>query len=66
MKEFTIFWLTGETQIVKGGKPHEAMNNAGIGAGALRAMDFYALGDQRKNWEWDKEKRTWLKKIKAQ
>lgn len=63
MNTYTIFWLTGDTQIIKGDKPHEAMNNAGIGAGALRAMDFYTEGDQRDKWEWDAEKRTWLKKV---
>lgn len=63
MKKYTLFWLTGDTQIVKGDKPHEAMNNAGIGAGALRALGFYMEGDQRDNWEWDKENRNWLKKV---
>lgn len=63
MNTYTIFWLTGDTQIVTGNKPQEAMNNAGIGAGALRAMDFYAEGDQRDNWEWDAKNRTWIKKV---
>ena len=62
MAKFTVFWLTGNSQIVTGSKIHIAMNNAGIGAGALRAMDFYAPGDQRDNYEWDKKNRTWLKK----
>ncbi len=62
MKTYTIFWLTGETQLVKGDKPHEAMNNAGIGTGAIRAMDFYAEGDKRNEYEWNKEMYTWKKK----
>lgn len=62
-KKYTIFWRTGETQIVTGNKPHEAMNNAGIGAGALGAMDFYGEGaDVEKLWEYDKEARSWKKK----
>ncbi len=65
MKIYTIFWLTGETQLVKGDKPHEAMNNAGIGAGALRAIDFYAEGDKRSEYEWEKNKRKW-KKVEEQ
>jgi len=64
-KEFTIFWRTGDAQIVKGEKAHEAMNNAGIGAGALAAMDFYAEGDQRNKWEYNKEERNWSKKKKG-
>ena len=65
MKEYTLFWLNGKTEIVKGNAPHEAMNNAGYGAGAVRALDFYAEGDQRENWEWNKEKRNWYKKVGA-
>lgn len=65
MKEYTLFWLNGETEIVKGNAPHEAMHNAGYGVGAVRALDFYAEGDQRENWEWDKEKRNWYKKVGA-
>lgn len=61
MNTYTIFWLTGKTQIVKGNEPNEAMNNAGIGAGALRVMDFYANGDERKNYIWNKKERTWNK-----
>ena len=38
------------------------MNNADIGAGALKAMDFYANGDKRKEYAWCKEKRTWQSK----
>lgn len=41
------------------------MHNAGYGVGAVRALDFYAEGDQRENWEWDKEKRNWYKKVGA-
>lgn len=60
-KEYTLFWLTGETQIVTGSSPSEAMNNAGIGQGALRALDFYSEGDKRANYTWDKDKRSWIK-----
>lgn len=60
--EYTLFWLTGETQIVKGINPSDAMNNAGIGNGALRAMDFWHPGDVRDHYIWDKENRTWKSK----
>jgi len=62
MKTYTLFWLTGKTEIVKGTDPASAMNNAGIGAGALRALDFWANGDERDLWLWDKDKRSWTKK----
>lgn len=61
-KTFTIFWLTGETQIVRGCDAASAMNNAGIGHGAIRAMDFYSDGDKREKYQWNKEKRTWENK----
>jgi len=63
MKEYTLFWLTGQSEIVKGNTPHEAMNSAGYSGGAVRALDFYAEGDRRENWEWNKEKRNWYKKV---
>jgi len=59
---FTLFWLTGEYEILKGKTLSEAMNNAGYGLGSLRALDFYANGDETNNWKWDKEKHTWMKK----
>jgi hypothetical protein len=62
MKEYTLFWLTGQSEIVKGNAPHEAMNSAGYGGGAVRALDFYSEGDKRKEYQWDKEKRTWQSK----
>lgn len=45
---FRLYWLTGDTQEVSApdvGSQHEtlaiAMNNAGIGNGALRALDYW-------------------------
>jgi hypothetical protein len=61
MKEYTIFWLTGKTQIIKGNSPVEAFNNAGIGSGALRAVDFYREGNITKDYEWDSVNHTWKK-----
>lgn len=42
------------------------MNNAGIGQGALRALDFYSEGDKRGEYVWDKEGRTWRKQDNQQ
>lgn len=39
--KFKIHWLHGEEQIVEGATAAEAFNNAGIGAGALPAVDYY-------------------------
>lgn len=59
MSEYTLFWLTGDSEIVRGPAPHTAMTLAGYGGGAARALDFWADGDQRNNYAWDKTARTW-------
>jgi len=58
---YTLFWKTGEYQFVKGETISSAMNNAGIGKGALRALDFYSSGDKSKEYEWDSDTRNWNK-----
>jgi hypothetical protein len=60
-KTYTIFWLTGETQQIKGYDAASAFNNAGIGQGALRAVDFYLEGIEIKDYVWSKENHTWEK-----
>lgn len=60
MKEFTLFWLTGKAEIVKGKTIEDACNKAGIGNGAIRALDFYSSGDKRKDYNWDSQKRSWV------
>ena len=57
MNQFTFFWLTGSREVLEGDKPDEALNNAGYGGGAVRALDFYAKGDNN-DYVWDKEKRS--------
>lgn len=64
-KTYTLFWLTGKSELVKGSDPSIAMTMAGYGAGALRALDFYAEGDQRNEYEWIDEERTWRMKKTA-
>lgn len=58
MPPFTLYWRGGKKQVVHGADPADAMNRAGIGAGALRALDFYAPGDDT-SWTWDDEARDW-------
>lgn len=59
MNTYTLFWLTGKTQLVTGNDPASAMNNAGIGAGALRALDFWGKGDIQNQYTWNPEHRSW-------
>lgn len=59
---FTLYWLTGETQTVSGPDIATAMNNAGIGAGALGVLDFHAEGTPDPDWYWNKDKHSWRRK----
>ena len=60
--KYTIFWLDGRTEIVTGNTPANACSNAGLSAAAVRAMDFYATGDQRDKYVWNKERHAWKSK----
>ena len=61
---FTLYWRTGDRQIVKGRDPAEAMTLAGYSQGAVRALDFYAHGDDHE-YIWDKSSREWIKAERA-
>ena len=58
-KTFTLFWLDGKSEIVKGSNPAIAMTLAGYGGGAVRALDFYGNGDKRNDYAWDAGARSW-------
>jgi len=45
MKKYTYYWLDGKREVLEGNDPSDAMNKAGYGAGALRALDFYSASD---------------------
>ncbi|QIV65920.1 hypothetical protein Cp1R7AA1_051 [Mesorhizobium phage Cp1R7A-A1] len=62
VKTFTLYWRTGQREIVKGSDPADAMNKAGYGAGAVRALDFYANGEDT-DYAWDKETRDWKRTV---
>ena len=64
MNVYTFFWTTGDTDVLQGDTATDALNNAGFGAGALRALDFYALNDVRDEWEWDSAASTWNRAVK--
>ena len=58
-KVFTLFWRTGTAQLVTGATVEQACNNAGISGGAIAALDWWARGDDRAKYVWNKEKRYW-------
>ena len=42
LKKFDLHWLTGEIQRVEGRDIADAFSRAGLGAGALPALDYYS------------------------
>jgi hypothetical protein len=58
--KYTLYWLTGQREVVEGFNVDEALTLAGYGNGPLGALDFYAHGDNKK-YTWDAEKRKWIK-----
>lgn len=59
-KWFTIFWLHGDKTFVFGPTIEDACNHAGIGAGALRAIDWYDEGICYTHY-YNKDARRWVK-----
>ncbi len=59
MKTFTLFWLTGDSELVEGSDIAHAMNKAGYGNGSLRALDFHGEGDLQDKYVWDSTARKW-------
>lgn len=57
-KTFTLYWKTGEREIVKGRDAAEAMTLAGYSGGAVAALDFYAAGEDTA-YAWEKDSREW-------
>ena len=56
---YTLYWRTGDVQEVYGPDISAAMNNAGIGAGALGVLDFYDHGPDIGKYSWDADDREW-------
>lgn len=59
---FTLYWLGGKRQIIEGPTISEAFSSVGLGAGAVKALDFYAEGDNQE-YTYDLNKHYWVKKI---
>lgn len=60
-KTYTLYWRTGTQQTITGTDIAAAMNNAGIGRGALSALDFYDEGEPDPNYHWDADAQEWTK-----
>ena len=58
---WSLYWRTGTREIIEGPDIVTAMNNAGIGAGALAALDFYKKGAEDHAYRWSADDRRWVK-----
>lgn len=58
MKQYTFYWLTGKREVLNGLDIANALNNAGYSQGALKALDFWAHGDNN-DYTWNKDEHRW-------
>jgi hypothetical protein len=58
MKTFTLYWLTGDKEIVQGVDVADAVRRSGYSGGALRALDFWTEGTNE-NWNWNSKDHKW-------
>ncbi len=61
MPKYTFYWQTGQREVMAGRDAADALNQNGIGHGALPALDFYMRGSDHKYY-WDEPSRKWLLK----
>jgi hypothetical protein len=61
MKKFTLWWLTGDREVIEGETIANAFSRAGYGGGAMSALDFYSEGEDD-SYEYNKENKRWEKK----
>lgn len=59
-KTSALYWRTGDRNVVHGPDIASAMTLAGFGGGSVRALDFYANGDDTA-YAWDKDARDWVR-----
>ena len=63
--KYTFFWLDGKREVLEGNDQAHALNAAGYGNGALRALDFWAAGDNQ-DYLWNPDTRNWDMTAEAQ
>ena len=56
--KYTLYWKTGDREVVEGPTPAKAMTLAGYSGGAVAALDFYVNGDAH-GYRWNKVRRYW-------
>jgi len=59
-QQFTFYWRDGKRTMCVGNDPADALTKVGYGAGAIRALDFYAHGDN-KEYVWNPNAHDWVR-----
>jgi hypothetical protein len=60
-KQFRLYWLGGQTEVIEGKDYPDACKKAGLGARALSVLDFYTEGSNN-DYEYSKTERMWIRK----
>lgn len=61
---YTVYWLDGTREVIRGTDIANAFANAGYVDGSLRAMDMWRWGNDT-DYAWDRAKRIWVRDIAA-
>lgn len=61
---YTLYWLDGVREVIRGDDIAQAFVNAGYGDGSLRAVDMWRWGNDTE-YVWDKAKRVWVRDINS-
>lgn len=60
-KYFTLYWINGKRNVIKGTDIADAFSRVGYGAGALPALDWYDEGVTDTH-RWNNETKAWIKR----
>jgi hypothetical protein len=60
-EKFTVWWRDGTRSVIEGSSIEQAFTQAGYGAGAVKAVDWYDRGDVDTH-EWCKATKNWQRR----
>lgn len=60
--EFTFYWLNGDIKTLTGDTVEQAFNTC-YGGGAIKALDFYEVGQPSGDYEFNTSQHAWDRKV---
>ena len=60
--EFTFYWLNGDIKTLEGDTVEQAFNSC-YGDDAIKALDFYEVGQPSGDYVFNREQRVWDRKV---